>query len=429
MFQNVRTLLQERVSTPQIARFGLSVLIAIVLWGWVTQLQDPVETQRFAEMPITAPELAGTVEIITSLPRATVTLTDVASRLDEIARSDIVLTLDTSSIDGPGTFQLPVIVQMDERLREVRVSPDTVSVEVEEEVSQNFPLTVENQMLADDARRIVDTNPNISEVTVTGTASAVNRIDRVVLPVSIQGRNRDFVEMIQPYAVDEDNQRVQEVEIIPSHVRTEIDVEARGKTVSIVPQVSGAPAPGYVIQQQIAVPSSIIVDGPEDVLSSLLFVNTEPVNIDGATESLSELVALEGLPEGVELIEPEVGRVEVRVSIGTSGGTANTIPDMPVTVANGNEGLEYSLDPATVNINVSAPSDVLASLTPEDVTVEVDASGLGPGVYTLQPTIDVPDDVNVIQLEPNRVVMLVSSDSATPAPSSSGDVFLTGAED
>ena len=62
-----------------------------------------------------------------------------------------------------------------------RVSPDTVSVEIEEVISRNFPLRVETQQPADDSRRVLDINPEVSEVTVTGTRSAVDRVDRVVL--------------------------------------------------------------------------------------------------------------------------------------------------------------------------------------------------------------------------------------------------------
>jgi YbbR domain-containing protein len=414
MVQHLREFIRQRLSTYQLAQFGLSLLIAIVLWGWVTQLQDPLQTQRYAEIPITPPELAGTIQIVTSLPRATVSIADVSSRLDDVARADIHATLDASRIDGPGTYQLPVIVEIDSQVREVRVSPDTISVQVEEEVSRNFPLTVENQMLADDARRVVDTRPDVSEVTVTGTAFAVDRIDRVVLPVSVQGRTSSFAEMLEPYAVDEDGQRIQEVQIIPVHVRTEVELEARGKTVSIVPQVVGTPREGFVVQQQVAVPSTIIVDGPAEALDTLLFVNTEPVDITDATESISRTVSLEDLPDGVELIEPPENRIEVRVSIGTSGGTANTIPDMDVTVENLGDGLHATVDPSNIDINVSASSDVLTELTSEEVSVRVDVSGLGPGVYTLEPEVELPEEVHVVQLDPEQVVVLVTDRAATP---------------
>jgi YbbR domain-containing protein len=304
-------------------------------------------------------------------------------------------------------------------MREVKVSPDTVSVEVEEQISRNFPLTVENQQAAEDSRRIIDINPEVSEVTVSGTRSAVDRISRVILPVSIQNRSSDFVDMIEPQALDNDNQRIQEVTIVPAHVRTEVVLEKRGKTVSVVPQVSGTPAEGFVVQQQVAVPSTVIVDGPEELLDDLLFISTAPVDITGANQSVSELVPLVGLPDGVTLIDPPQNEVEVRVAIGTSGGTANLIPDMPIEVENAREGLSVRVDPGTLDISVSAPTALLSELTPDDIVVSVDVAGLGPGVYTLTPTVRVPDQVTVASVDPDRVVVLIGDGSATPAAGAS----------
>ena len=414
MLQNFREYIQERVTNSQLARFGLSFMLALMLWGWVTLLQDPVETQRYSEVTITPPELSGTIQIVTSLPRATVSLSDVSSTLDEISRSDISVTLDSSDVDGPGSYELPVVATTDEDVREIEVSPDSVPVQIEEEVSRNFALTVENQVLADDARRIVDINPEVSEVTVTGTASAVNRIERVVLPVSLQDRSGDFTASIEPYAVNDEGQRVQEVSIIPGHVSTQVELETRGKTVSIVPQVTGTPAEGYIVQQQVAIPSTVIVDGPEELLEELLFVYTEPVDISGADESVSQTVPIEDLPDGVMLIDPIENAIEVRVSIGTSAGVANLIPDMPVEAVNVREGIETSIEPDTIDISVSASSDTLTSLTPSDVSVTVDVADLEPGVHTLTPDINVPEDVTVTQMEPARVVVVVTDPSATP---------------
>ncbi|HEV2127247.1 MAG TPA: CdaR family protein [Thermomicrobiales bacterium] len=415
MLQNVRNFLQEHLTGQQMARFALSLLVALVLWGWVTQLQNPVEAQRYAELEIVPPELPGPLEIVTNLPRVTVSITGVSSQLEEISRADITVTVDPSRVDGSGMYQLPVVVELDGEVREMRVSPDTVSVEVEELVSRNFPLTVENQAPDEESGRIVDTDPEVSEVTITGPAPAVDRIDRIVLPVSAQGHARDFVEVIEPFAVDENGQRVQEVIITPGNVRTVVELEARGKAVSVVPQVVGSPAERYVVQQQIAVPSMVIVDGPPEVLDSLLFVNTEPVDISGATDSLSEVVPLENLPEGATLVEPEENRIEVRVSIGPSGGTANRISNMPVAVEDIRDGLDATVDPGAVAIEVQAPSDVLTSLTPDDVSVWIDASGLEPGIYALQPQVEVPDDVEVIQTEPEEVVVvIITNGSATP---------------
>jgi YbbR domain-containing protein len=422
MLQRIWETIQQRVTSSQVVRLGVSLMIALFLWGWVTLLEDPVETQQYAEIAMTAPDLPGTLQIVTTLPRATVAVTDVSSRLDELSRSDITVTIDTSSIHGPGSYQLDVIAETTDRVRKIKVSPDTVSVQIEEEISRSLPLTVENQQLADDARRIIDINPEVSQVTVTGTESAINRIAKVVLPVTIRDQTTDFIDMIEPYAVDKESQRIQEVQIVPAHVRTEVVLEKRGKTVSVVPQVSGSPADGFVVQQQVSVPATVIVDGPKDELDKLLFVSTAQVDISGATESVSESVPLVGLPEGVTLVDPPENEVEVRVAIGASSGTGNLIPDMPIEVLNLRDGLTVRLDPDALNISVSAPAEQLSALTADDIRITVDVAGLGPGVYTLTPDIEAPENVTIANVEPQRVVVLIADDTATPAASPAAGV-------
>lgn len=415
--QNLWQQFQQRVTRNQLARFGVSFLLAALLWGWVTQLQDPIETRRFAELTIEEPEMSGTIEIVTALPRVDVSVTDVESRLEGLSRADIRVSLDVSEIEGAGTFQVPVEASTTTGVRDIEVSPDTISIQVEEEISENFPLTeltVDDELLASDARRVVDINPEISQVTVRGTESAVERVDRVMLPVAIDGQTTDFMILIEPYAVDEDNQRIQEVTIDPGQVRTFVEMETRGKTVSVVPQLSGAPADGFVVQQQISLPSTIIVDGPEEALNPILFINTEPVDIAGATQSLSRTVELEPLPEGVTLVEPTDNQVEVRVSIGTSAGSPSLIQDMPVEVENLGDGLQATVDPETIDLSVTGSADVLGSLTPEDIKVAVDVAGLGVGVYTLTPEVTLPPDVSLSLLDPQSVTVLISAE-ATPA--------------
>ncbi len=421
MAQQFWNTFKEWATTSRLTRAGVSLVIALFLWGWVTTLEDPVETQRYAEIAISEPDLPGALQIVTSLPRAQITITDVSSRLDELSRSDIVVTLDTSGVTGPGFYQLDVVVQTEQHMREVSVSPDTVSVEVEEQINRKFPLTVENQQLASDSRRIVDINAEVSEVTVSGTRSSIDRIARVVLPINPQNQSTDFVDMIEPQALDKDNQPIKEVTITPAHVRTEVVLEKRGKTVSVVPQVTGTPADGFVVQQQVAVPSTVIVDGPDELLDDLLFISTAPVDITGANQSMSEMVPLVGLPEGVTLVDPAENEIEVRIAIGSSGGSANLVPDMPIEVVNASDGVNVRVDPGTIDISVSAPTALLSELTPDDIVVTVDVAGLGPGVYTLTPVIQVPDDVTVTNLDPERVVVLIDDGSATPTASPSSD--------
>lgn len=417
--QNFWEQLRQRITRSQLIRFGVSLLLAVLLWGFVTDILDPVESRTFTELLIEEAELSGTIDVVSSLPRVTVSVSDVESRLASLDRTDVTVSLDVSEVDGAGTFQVPIDVTTDGYdFRDVDVSPDTVSIQVEEEVSELLPLTIENQMSAGDVNRITGTTPAVSQVTVRGTQSAVERVARVMLPVSSDGQTTDFTMLFEPVAVSDDGQRVQEVSIEPSQVRTFVEVETQGKTVSVVPQIQGIPAEGFIVQQTIALPSTVIIDGPQEALDAILFIDTQTVDIEGATESTSQTVELKALPDEVVLVEPASNQIEVRISVGTSAATPNLIQGMSVETRNLDDRFQANVDPDEVDLSVSASADILSTLMPGDIDVYVDVAGLGPGVYSIAPEVTLPPDVSAIVVEPESITVLITG-NATPEASPS----------
>jgi YbbR domain-containing protein len=258
----------------------------------------------------------------------------------------------------------------------------------------------------------------MSQVTVTGPSSAVDRVSEIVLPVVIDATNESYSTSITPLAVDSAGQPVTEVEILPNTVLVEVEVQRQGKSVSVIPNVTGAPADGYAVQQRRALPDTIVVDGPEELLADLLFVNTEPVDVSGASNSISTMVGIADLPQGVTIIEPSGGEVEVRVAIEDATTSSQPVTDLPVEIRGLEIGTVGTVTPETISIDVSAPTETLQQMTPGDITVSVDATGLEPGIYILNPDVSLPpgatwrastsDDTRI------RVVIERESDTGTP---------------
>ena len=429
--QTDRASLLQRIpfqpTRSQTLRFLLSLLIATLLWGWVTQRSDPYATDRYREIDIGVGQLPDSLEVVTTLPRAIVTLSGPRSDLDEIDRSEIAVTLDTSPVTEPGEYRLRVRVSTPSGPSERRVEPSEIPVTVEEHVSKEMPLVTEPAVADDDPRQIGDIRPDVTQVTVAGPTSAVERVDRVVLPITIENQTTDFQATFTPYAVDANGQRVSEVQVLPAQIRTTVALQTRGKTVSVIPQVTGTPAEGFSVQQRAALPESVIVDGPEDVLASLLFVNTEPVDISGATESISRRVGLVNLPPGVTVIDPASGTVEVRVAIEDISSTAQTLSSLPVEPINLAPGLTAEIAPASIDVTVDGPANALTQMTPSDVKIRVDLSDLGPGEHQVQPEITVPQGVTWVSNDPTSVRVTISrgDGDATPAAVSSPDPVAT----
>lgn len=419
-----------RPSQVQVIRFVVSFLLATLLWGWVTQLQDPFETRRFSGIPIETTDLQDTWQVVSTLPEATVTIGDAESRIRAVNAPDITVRADTSDIDRPGTYRVPLIVDSPP-VSERSVEPSEVSIQIEDRVTAVFPLTNQNMTEGDQTRSIGDVTPEVSQVTVSGPSSAVDRVESVILPVSLGEHTEDFEDNFAPYAADGNGQAITEVDILPEDVRTRVEVQTRGKSVSVIPNTMGTPADGFTIEQRSAIPDMIIVDGPPEVLDALLFVNTEAVDVTGATESFSTRVGLADLPEGVTVIDQSGGTIEVRIAISSTTQSSQTVSAVAVDQIGLGTDLVAQLEPPQISLQVNAPVEVLQAMQAEDIRVFVDLTGLGPGTYTLEPQVTMPQGATWLGNDPETVVVTISPTGAAgqspgPQPSLSTPVATPG---
>lgn len=403
----------------QIARFLVSLLIATFLWGWVTQLNDPFQTMIYRELDVSVEPLGDSLEVVTTLPRVAVTIEGPESEVSSIDRTDISVTLDTSEIQEAGEYRAPLIVSAPEGPSQQTVDPGEIPITVEEHVSEEMLVEVERTVNENDPREVISITPDTTQVTVSGPSSAVNRVDRVVLPVTIDNQSATFEETYTPYAVDTNGQRVSEVEVLPGQIETTVEIQTRGKTVSVIPRIVGIPAEGYSVQQRAALPGTVVVDGPEEALETLLFVNTEPVDVTDATQSISRSVGLADLPAGVTVIDPPGGQVEVRVALENISSSAQTLTALPVQTINLGDGLDAELSSRTLDVTLDGLSSELAQMTPEDVKVRLDLEGLGPGTHDIAPEITVPQGVTWVSNTPETIEVMITGseqEASTPEP-------------
>lgn len=409
-----------RPNRTQALRFAVSFALAAMFWGWVTQLQDPLEDRTIANVPVELGDLPDTLQIVSALPDVMVTLRGPQSRIEPVRIPDMTVEVDTSGITEPGTYRVPLIVDVP-NVDDPSVDPEEVTIQVDQRVSEIFPLNVTYTDTTDQTRAVGEIEPGVSQVTVTGPTTAVERVAEVILPVTIDRQSESYDASYMPFAVDGSGQRITEVDILPDTVLTHVEVQTRGKAVSVIPTITGIPAEGYAVQQRRALPDTIVVDGPEEVLNDLLFVNTEPVDVSDATQSISTRVGLADLPDEVTVLEPAGGTVEVRVAIEDTSSSSQTLNDLPIESIGLENGLTATFEPGSVSIQVSAPVDILQAMTPEDISILIDLAGLGPGSYRLAPEVTVPQGASWLSDE-TGVINVTVEESVVSSPTSATPV-------
>jgi YbbR domain-containing protein len=290
-----------------------------------------------------------------------------------------------------------------------------VQIKVEEHINQIFQLEWKASFPdEDDPRQVVSVTPSVSQVTVSGPSSLVSRVSKVILPVEITQQTTNFEKLYIPYAVDSTGQRINDVTILPQQVSTIVELKTRGKEVSVIARTTGTVADGFSVQQRSVVPETVLIDGPDDVLESMLFVDSEAVDIDGATGSISEKVGITGLPEGVRIIQPANGLVEVRIAIEDTTSTTQTISALPIEIVDLGPGFVATTNPPTMSITIDAPQSVLQSLAASDIKIRVSAHDLAPGTHQVNLDVSVPEGVTVVSTDVKTVTLTISDAEASP---------------
>lgn len=407
-----------RLSTTVLVRLLVSLALALLLWGWVTTQQDPIETEAYSDLALRPPDLGDDLAVFSDLGQVRVRLVLEGPRsvLREIDARDLEPTLDLSGIDDAGGYTVPVTVAVPPGARLDRISPRNLPINVDREASQTFDLEPYVEPPADGIRQIGTPQPAVSEVQVGGPERVVAEVERVVLPIAIGDRAEDFAGTFIPEAQNAAGEILQGVRILPAQVRTEVPIQTRGQTVPVLIQTAGTPAEGYERVDSAANPATVVLDGPDEALAEVVSVQTEPVSIDGATEQVTQRVGLTGLPAGVRVVDPPSGEVYAVVQV-RQRGTTQRLQNLPLTIIDLGPGLEASLEPTTLDVVVFAADAALSGLRGGDVEPSVSLEGLGPGSHEVAPIVALPPTVQWIESDPERVRVVIRP--STPPPGAS----------
>ena len=97
-------------------------------------------------------------------------------------------------------------------------------------------------------------------------------------------------------------------------------------------------------------------------------------------------------------------------------GVRQPLPAQALQVVGLAPGLIASLSPEDVAVTVVASEEVIGSLTTNDMTIQVNLTGYGPGTYTLKPVVALPPNVTWVSSDPTAVTVTITRAESTPAP-------------
>ncbi len=387
----------------------LALVLALLVWFVAASEQDQFIDQRLPQaVEVTFSNLgAGLVNMGPQSAETTVTLRGPQSLLNTLDPTKIQIAADLAGL-GPGEHEVPLVYSPPEPLSLVDLSPDVVTVRIE--AIETRMLDIQLQQTGDPSTGFEAGTPVLSVITgtVTGPSSVVGRVSQLAVSLNIAGARRDIGQAITLRALDAQNQDVSGVTIEPKQVSVSMPITARPGYREVAVQVKwlGLPADGYRVSSVNVSPSVITVSSSDARQVSELpgFVETEPLQIDGVTETVIQKVGLV-LPEGVTV----QGDLAVTVQITIQAIESSVTIPVRVELINLAAGFNARVDPETVSVVIRGPVALLG-LKPEDIQLAVDlAEQDSAGTYLLAPiVVAVPESLSVESIQPAQVQVVVA---------------------
>jgi len=378
---NIRTLL-------------LALVLGFAVWMSAVTAKDPDETRPPLIVPIEIigqePSLVITNDIPVSVE---VSLRAPRSVWEQLTTQEnaVRAILDLSRFSA-GEHDLPIQILISVRpVQIVSANPTTAAVKLEHLAIQTLPvsLSLSGQPAIGYQAGKVTIEP--TEVIISGPQSLVDQVARARVFINLEDVRESIEQAIEIQIVDEQNVPLEGITINPESVHISIPLSQQGgfRDVAVKVIVHGQQAPGYRLENISVFPPVITVFAEDPELVSELpgVVNTQPLELQDAKQDITTRLALD-LPENVTIVGTEGAQtVQVQVAISPIQ-TSLTLPDQPIKLIGLPDALAAQFLPQTVDVIISGPLPVLEVLTPQDITVTVDVTGLDVGTHQLIPKLE-----------------------------------------
>jgi len=402
-----------------IRTFLLALLLALAVWVSAVTSADPDEVRTLSGIPLEvvgqSPSLINTSEIPTSVD---VTLRAPRSVWEQLSAQEnaVQATLDLSGY-GSGEYTLDVQIRiLVGPVQIVLSNPTTVTVILEPLATRTLPLDISLSGEPAIGYQSGDVTLEPDSITISGPESVIKQVARARVAVSVAGVRESIDQSIGVQIVDAKNNPVNGISISPESVHVTIPISQQGgfRDVAVKVIVQGQVASGYRLESITVFPPVVTVFSadPEAVNALPGVVETQPLDLQDAKENISTRLAL-NLPANVTVAGAQTVQVSVVIS---PIQTSITLLNQPINIIGLPEGMSVEVLPETIDVIISGPLPALDALTPQDVIITIDVTGLAPGTYQITPKVEVLiDGVLVESILPGAVEVTITI-TGTPTP-------------
>lgn len=388
----------------------LALLFAFLLWLLVINIDKPMETKVFQNIPVVVEhgeivtQQKKTYRIMDNTQSVSVKVYATRSVLSKISNEDIVATADMKELFLES--QIPIKIEIKGADYEsAQAEPRNLQVKIEDNSSKSIPITPVSVGTVRDGYVLGEMNVEPKKVTINGPESVVDRVNKAVAEVNISGLSEDTQKDSKLILYDGNGDVIDQTQLANNLGNFGVSVNVtilKSKSVPILADGSGLQIKeGYSVSEVAVTPKGIDVAGEKETLKNIdkIYIPPEALTSDVISEKTDMSVDITPyLPEGIRLADESEATVVVTVTVEKDGTKNLKLPVGSITVTNLDEN--YTMNYTTTNdleVHVEGPREILKDLT-VDKLASIDLSEYHEsGNYTVPVSIELPEECSLYE--------------------------------
>lgn len=370
----------------------LSVVLAAILWLVITNIDDPIKTKNFYNVPVeilNEDAIASLNQVYDIKEGETIDFTVAARRsiIENLALSDFRVTADFSKLSDVNAVTIDITC-----LRygdEVSIADglyQVMKVSLEEQAEKHFRVDVVQKGEPAEGYYVAEKTAS-TIVQVSGPKSKIERISQIIVEVDVTGVSGSFPFRAteQPKAVDADGKEIDSSNLKFSDKKISVNIVIyKTKTIDLLVTTSGKPREGYVLTSVEYEPKTIEIAGEDAALNEIQRLEVTE-DIEGIYKDVEKEINLqEELGKGLILVEKsQTAVVNIKVERAKTKDIVLQLND--IDVRNIPNGLELSLlNTAPILIRMIGPEKDINDLTVNDLKPFIDLADYSSGTYEVK---------------------------------------------
>lgn len=273
----------------------LSVALALLLWIYATNEQNPVNDQILSLQLQRLNQPKGMV--VSGIPSSvSVRVQGSRTQVTALSANDFQAVVDLSGV-VEGDNYIQVKVSSPPGIQVILITPNRVHAVADSVIEKQVDVAA--SLKGNPAKGYTTQEPVIqpAKVTLRGPRSKIAAIDQIRVTVDVESAT-GVVDQTVPV-----NSGQNDVSVVPQTVKVTVPVTPLpAKTVAVRARVTGEPARDYEISGFSISPANVTVMAPSGELAGINWVETEKIDIKGAERDVTVKIG----------VSPPAGSVEVR---------------------------------------------------------------------------------------------------------------------